>query len=453
MKDKLKKILNFSSSGKNYSKYIFSNILLQGSRFIVYYVFAKFAGSFNFGIWSQIFNFGIWSQILLFTNLIYIFQFGALNGFRREIPFKLGQGNSNFTVSKISLIGVNFTLLTIFLISLISGFYYLIPDLSPEVSSFNRPLLYLSFALFAFSYYLQLTIQSIGYSFGLFNSINKYSNLTSLLFIVIAVILFYYPDIYFFLLAQAIAIIFSSVVWFRLNQFKIKPFFRFNNDTLKKILKTGFPIMLVGYLAIFPIMLVGYLAILQLNLDRIFINWKLQLTDLGVFSIGATIILGFSVLYNNVFVVLQQRLMVKLGQGEKFKGIFKLTLKLSSLVIISFLTAYFPFVWLINKLIPAYLPEYIPALEFFYLQMISYFCYLLSIPAATLLYTFDEQWLNLIAQIAGVIIMALIFISYSFSGSINLTGVAVTNIIANFVFSLTIWILLIFKFKNKFFEK
>ncbi|HRE40706.1 MAG TPA: lipopolysaccharide biosynthesis protein [Ignavibacteria bacterium] len=433
MKDKLKKILNFSSSGKNYSKYIFSNILLQGSRFIVYYVFAKFAGSFNFGIWSQ---------ILLFTNLIYIFQFGALNGFRREIPFKLGQGNSNFTVSKISLIGVNFTLLTIFLISLISGFYYLIPDLSPEVSSFNRPLLYLSFALFAFSYYLQLTIQSIGYSFGLFNSINKYSNLTSLLFIVIAVILFYYPDIYFFLLAQAIAIIFSSVVWFRLNQFKIKPFFRFNNDTLKKILKTGFPIMLVGYL-----------AILQLNLDRIFINWKLQLTDLGVFSIGATIILGFSVLYNNVFVVLQQRLMVKLGQGEKFKGIFKLTLKLSSLVIISFLTAYFPFVWLINKLIPAYLPEYIPALEFFYLQMISYFCYLLSIPAATLLYTFDEQWLNLIAQIAGVIIMALIFISYSFSGSINLTGVAVTNIIANFVFSLTIWILLIFKFKNKFFEK
>jgi len=433
LKDKLKKILNFSSSGKNYSKYIFSNILLQGSRFIVYYVFAKFAGSFNFGIWSQ---------ILLFTNLIYIFQFGALNGFRREIPFKLGQGNSNFTVSKISLIGVNFTLLTIFLISLISGFYYLIPDLSPEVSSFNRPLLYLSFALFAFSYYLQLTIQSIGYSFGLFNSINKYSNLTSLLFIVIAVILFYYPDIYFFLLAQAIAIIFSSVVWFRLNQFKIKPFFRFNNDTLKKILKTGFPIMLVGYL-----------AILQLNLDRIFINWKLQLTDLGVFSIGATIILGFSVLYNNVFVVLQQRLMVKLGQGEKFKGIFKLTLKLSSLVIISFLTAYFPFVWLINKLIPAYLPEYIPALEFFYLQMISYFCYLLSIPAATLLYTFDEQWLNLIAQIAGVIIMALIFISYSFSGSINLTGVAVTNIIANFVFSLTIWILLIFKFKNKFFEK
>ncbi|HCN36672.1 MAG TPA: hypothetical protein DIS94_03040 [Bacteroidetes bacterium] len=433
MINKLKNIVNISGLKNSYVKYIFSNIFLQGSRFLVYYVFAKFAGSFNFGIWSQ---------ILLFTNLIYIFQFGALNGFRREIPFRLGQGNNRYTVAKTSLIGVNFTLLTIFLISLISGFYYLIPGFSPEVSDLNRTLLYVSFALFAFSYYLQLTIQSIGYSFGLFESINKYSNLTSILFILIAVILIYYPNIYFFLLAQAFSIIFSSLVWFKLNKFKVKPFFKFKNDTLKKILKTGFPIMLVGYL-----------AILQLNLDRIFINWKLQLTDLGVFSIGATIILGFSVLYNNVFVVLQQRLMVKLGQGENFKNIFRLTIKLSVYVIVSFIVAYFPFVWIINDLIPKYLPEYNPALSFFYLQMISYFCYLLSIPAATLLYTFDKQWLNLWAQVTGVVLMAVIFFVYSFSNDINLIGVASTNIIANLIFSITIWILFLVNFKNKFIEK
>lgn len=375
----------------------FSQYLTQFILFFRNFVFAKFLGPADFGIYASIFLFFSYGN---YSN------FGVVDGISRIVPYQLGAGEEKKAKEFLGagFWGLNFITsaftISVIVYSLFSPF---------ETIRENK----FSVILTAFAVLIN---QNFTYALTYFRI--KHSFKKSYLFQLFQAFFDFVLSIILMLRLKVLGIFLGSMISFLVLTFfsikdllkEVKP--RLNFGILKQILSVGFQILIVGFTY-------GFL----MSADKFSIANLFEKQKMGIYSVavGLGVLPYFASATLGQFI--GQRMLEEFGK-TKSKGSLKIFLD-ESLLTIAFITPLLSILTITfaEPFIQIFLPKYLESLRYVDKLAIAYYFLSLGAILGTFLITINQQQKILILNLLFIpIVLALNFLT--FKGGLDLLGIS-----------------------------
>jgi O-antigen/teichoic acid export membrane protein len=290
--------------------------------------------------------FGIWNFISLFVIYGSFLHLGVINGLGREIPYYIGKNRYDLVekVKVISFYFVVFISICFFCIVNITCIFY---NKSIEIKNY----LFLISILF-FSKEIQDYVRIYLRSNLNFKKMGQQYLISSLLLGVLVYFFVQKMGLQGFILAQFLAFIISSFLFFEPPKFDIR-ILKYDKEIFLSLLNVGFPIMMAGYL-----------YNLLTSIDRLIVVKYLGITSLGQYSL-VIIALGVISFFPSIISNLVYPRMVKNFGENNNVTVLKKYIKAQVLwgwifILPIFIFFYFVFPLFVKKFMPLYIEGIIP---------------------------------------------------------------------------------------------
>ncbi|NNU90157.1 lipopolysaccharide biosynthesis protein [Anoxybacillus sp. CHMUD] len=285
-------------------------------------------------------QYGYWLTVSMLFSFVPIFQLGTANAMNRDVPFYLARKDyiraqeiKNLTLSFIFTIPL--FLVVIFLV--ISGLLFFI-DISYEYQIGFLLASFISFFIFL-SAYIEMYYKS-EQNFKMASKLVSVKSISQSLITLLFIYLIGYEGLY---IGMLLALIIEVIIGRKSFQgFK----FQFDLNKYKELIKTGFPILLVGL--IWSILIAS---------DRLIITIFMTPEDLGNYGVGMLIFSSMMLIPQVVGQVLYPKI-VELVSKERYDEIKRLYWKINKILAITVglivVAGYFSFPIFVNYFMPDY---------------------------------------------------------------------------------------------------
>lgn len=285
-------------------------------------------------------QYGYWLTVSMLFSFVPIFQLGTANAMNRDVPFYLARKDyiraqeiKNLTLSFIFTIPL--FLVVIFLV--ISGLLFFI-DISYEYQIGFLLASFISFFIFL-SAYIEMYYKS-EQNFKMASKLVSVKSISQSLITLLFIYLIGYEGLY---IGMLLALIIEVIIGRKSFQgFK----FQFDLDKYKELIKSGFPLLLVGL--IWSILIAS---------DRLIITIFMTPKDLGNYGVGMLIFSSMMLIPQVIGQVLYPKI-VELVGTEKYDEIKRLYWKVNKILAIIVglivVAGYFLFPIFINYFMPDY---------------------------------------------------------------------------------------------------
>ena len=404
-------MLKFSFSKIEFPSFIFKEtpIVLIGTlslRLSKFFIFLFAASKLGPNLW------GSWNILLLFSMYFSHFHFGLINAFNREGPIYFDDKITFENIHKNVLSGI-FISLFIFTVIL----FFTIRNYSVDQETIRLFIFYFVFnQLYYFTeIYYKVKIQ--------FKKIAFYQIFRSIFLILSS---FFLVDT--FLINGLIIALMIPDIFFVLINIKIFKKIKFNLDTLllKKYVRIGFPIMIVG----FSFMLIQ-------TIDRLIILRFFNQQDLGIYSLGGTVFQALLIFPQILSMQFYPRMIRSYGKGKNkiaLRNSFFNQLFISLLIVAPIILFA---IFLIPLIISNFLPDYNDSIHIAQVLTAAVIFLPITFVAGNVLNILDLQKKYLTFQIFAIFInllLSLLAISYNY----GIQGVAFATFISFFSYSIII---------------
>jgi O-antigen/teichoic acid export membrane protein len=371
-----------------------STIALQGSRFTVNLSAARSLGPETWGLWY------ILNLVLAYGGLIH---FGVINAMNREVPVSRGRGETD----KVHFVqSVTFGVMTVS--TLVAGGTLLFSSLAWNDDSLRNPLALLALLFVSAQLYIFLQIHLK--SEGRFRRMSYQQLVFASLLPMLALPLTARYGLPGYILAQTVTTLVVAGFMIRKWPFNLKPVFNW---------REAFRLMKIG----FPIMLVGLLYTLLTTADRWVIIAFFEAKWLGYYSL-AIMTLGVTSL---IPMVLAQQMYPRMaeawGRTAQTRPVLLWALRQSATATVITLPVILVIYFTAPALVMRYLPTYqlgIPALS---IILIAPLFLAISNGFANMLNTLDRQMFTVAVQVGAIMLnigLNILFVRLGF----GITGVA-----------------------------
>lgn len=285
-------------------------------------------------------QYGYWLTVSMLFSFVPLFQLGTVNAMNREVPFYLARKDYN-RVREIKNLTLSFIftlpLILVVMLFIISGLLFFI-DISYEYQIGFLLASFISFFIFL-STYVEMYYKS-EQNFRMASKLVSVKSILQSLVTILFVFIIGYEGLYIgMLLAFIIEVVMGSRSF---QEFK----FQFDLYKYKELIKTGFPILLVGL--IWSILIAS---------DRLIITIFMTPKDLGNYGVGMLIFNSMMLLPQVIGQVLYPKI-VELVSKEKNGEIKRLYWKVNKMLAITVglivVAGYFLFPIFINYFMPDY---------------------------------------------------------------------------------------------------
>lgn len=285
-------------------------------------------------------QYGYWLTVSMLFSFVPLFQLGTVNAMNREVPFYLARKDYN-RVREIKNLTLSFIftlpLILVVMLFIISGLLFFI-DISYEYQIGFLLASFISFFIFL-STYVEMYYKS-EQNFRMASKLVSVKSILQSLVTILSVFIIGYEGLYIgMLLAFIIEVVMGSRSF---QEFK----FQFDLYKYKELIKTGFPILLVGL--IWSILIAS---------DRLIITIFMTPKDLGNYGVGMLIFNSMMLLPQVIGQVLYPKI-VELVSKEKFDEIKRLYWKVNKILAITVGlivgAGYFLFPIFVNYFMPDY---------------------------------------------------------------------------------------------------
>lgn len=404
-------MLKFFFNKIEFPSFIFKEtpIVLIGTlslRLSKFFIFLFAASKLGPNLW------GSWNILLLFSMYFSHFHFGLINAFNREGPIYFDDKITFENIHKNVLSGI-FISLFIFTVIL----FFTIRNYSVDQETIRLFIFYFVFnQLYYFTeIYYKVKIQ--------FKKIAFYQIFRSIFLILSS---FFLVDIY--LINGLIIALMIPDIFFVLINIKIfkKIIFKLDILLLKKYVRIGFPIMIVG----FSFMLIQ-------TIDRLIILRFFNQQDLGIYSLGGTVFQALLIFPQILSMQFYPRMIRSYGKGKNkialrnsfFNQLFISLLIVAPIILFAIFT--------IPLIILNFLPDYIDSINIAQVLTAAVIFLPITFVAGNVLNILDLQKKYLTFQIFAIFInllLSLLAISYNY----GIQGVAFATFISFFSYSIII---------------
>lgn len=392
---------------KEFSGYSLSTIIFHSSRILTELLVAKLVGPEIFGIWYML------NLLLTYRSVTY---FGVVNGMMLNIPILLGkqkQGeaqvyqNVAFFVVILSVVLTSIVLLALAYLNLSNYAAYFFP---------------LILLFFANQYYY--FIDALFLSYANFKSISKMQILCAFLFPCISVPLVYLYELSGFIIGTSLSYLGAVLIVYWKLGISVK--LQFDVPVFKKLVKIGFPIMLVGIIYTFFI-----------TVDRWMIEIMLGTEYLGIFSMA---ILAFGVLTILPATMARQfysRMAFDWGRTNSKEVLKDWCRKQAKYIFYIILVTVVALLAVFPLIIRYWLPQYQDSIVPIVIISIGVLSLPISAGWGDIINILGRQKLYVI--VSAVFILVNIILSYFFiSIGLGISGVALATTVAFILFNITI---------------
>ncbi len=404
-------MLKFSFSKIEFPSFIFKEtpIVLIGTlslRLSKFFIFLFAASKLGPNLW------GSWNILLLFSMYFSHFHFGLINAFNREGPIYLDDKITFENIHTNVLSGI-FISLFIFTVML----FFIVSNYSVDTETIRLFVFYFLFnQLYYFTeIYYKVKIQ--------FKKIAFYQIFRSIFLIISS---FFLVDT--FLINGLIIALMIPDIFFVLINIKIFKKIKFNLDTLllKKYVRIGFPIMIVG----FSFMLIQ-------TIDRLIILRFFNQQDLGIYSLGGTVFQALLIFPQILSMQFYPRMIRSYGKDKNkialrnsfFNQLFISLLIVAPIILFAIFT--------IPLIILNFLPDYIDSINIAQVLTAAVIFLPITFVAGNVLNILDLQKKYLTFQIFAIFVnlfLSILLISFNF----GIQGVALATFISFFSYSIII---------------
>lgn len=404
-------MLKFFFNKIEFPSFIFKEtpIVLIGTlslRLSKFFIFLFAASKLGPSLW------GSWNILLLFSMYFSHFHFGLINAFNREGPIYFDDKITFENIHKNVLSGI-FISLFIFTVIL----FFTIRNYSVDQETIRLFIFYFVFnQLYYFTeIYYKVKIQ--------FKKIAFYQIFRSIFLILSS---FFLVDIY--LINGLIIALMIPDIFFVLINIKIfkKIIFKLDILLLKKYVRIGFPIMIVG----FSFMLIQ-------TIDRLIILRFFNQQDLGIYSLGGTVFQALLIFPQILSMQFYPRMIRSYGKGKNkiaLRNSFFNQLFISLLIVAPIILFA---IFLIPLIISNFLPDYNDSIHIAQVLTAAVIFLPITFVAGNVLNILDLQKKYLTFQIFAIFInllLSLLAISYNY----GIQGVAFATFISFFSYSIII---------------
>lgn len=399
--------------------FIGSTVIFQASRLFVILIAAVWISPEQLGLWN------ILSLLLIYGITL---TFGVLNGMNREIPFQIGKGNINkanyIADQAFTFLLTTLALLTIIiLLTLIIEFNHILQD--NFIQGINQNIFFWSTILLLFWQiytYFQMRLKS----FLQFTINNIQQTIFALLLPTIALPMTYVWGFNGLIIGHSVTVI--AICLFL--AWKIQPKIQsFQFSIINKLFKTGFPIMIAGFL-----------HNILTSIDRWIVFSRIGITELGVYSIATISFSTVSTLILTISQLFYPRIVRHYGQTNNVHSLKKLVQQqillslLMSLPIILFLYLVIPY------FVREVMPEYIQGVQAAQIVLFGIIFYAVASGIGNFLNTISQQNTYLITQIIAIVVNyslceLLIKLGY------GLEGAALGTVLTYLLYATILWII------------
>ena len=285
-------------------------------------------------------QYGYWLTVSMIFSFVPIFQLGTVNAMNREVPFYLAR-KDDIRAQEIKNLTLSFIftlpLFLVFIFLVISGLLFFI-DISYEYQIGFLLASFISFFIFL-STYVEMYYKS-EQNFRVASKLVSIKSVSQSLITLLFIYFIGYEGLYIgMLLALIIEVIIGRKSF---QEFK----FQFDINKYKKLIKTGFPILLVGL--IWSILIAS---------DRLIITIFMTPKDLGNYGVGMLIFNSMMLLPQVIGQVFYPKI-VELISKEKHDEIKRLYWKVNKILAITIgfivMAGYFLFPIFISYFMPDY---------------------------------------------------------------------------------------------------
>ncbi|WP_169311146.1 oligosaccharide flippase family protein [Thermodesulfatator indicus] len=398
--------------------YSLTTISFQFSRFFCFFVAAKILGPKQYGWWSLL------SLFLLYRGITH---FGVIPAMNREIPFFIGKKDFD-RVNKIRSVTFSYLLVFSFLSVVVFLFsVLLIKDRLLKCALISMVILFFATQLYHyFQVYLKSSIQ-----FKIM-SLQQMLFSVSLPLIVIPLTIKY--KLLGFILGQAL-VIFVICLYIK-KKICFRPVIDFDKKELIRLIKIGFPIMLVAlFYGLFT------------SADRWIISAYMDSESLGFYSLGLLVGNSLFLLPRSLAEQIYPRMVKSFGEyGNlrilvilKFKQLFLSLVIVIPLAIL--ICIFFPIV------VEIFLPSYLPSIEVIKIIVVGFVFLTIANSFGVFLLSINKQIIYLFVTLFSVvlnIILSIMFVKFGY----GIVGVALGSAISYLIFSFCSFIAIIFILKK-----
>ena len=374
--------------------FAFSTVLLQFSRFGVNLYTARLLGPETWGLWN------ILNLTLAYSGLLHL---GTINAMNRDVPIFRGKGD----VDRVSLIQ-SVTLGVVLISAVIVGAGLWIGSTVFADEALSGPLVSLSLLLAVSLFFIFL--QTYLKSNSQFHKMSYQQLVFAGLFPLIALPLAYFFGLPGFIGGQAITVGLVAIGMVSIWKFNLKPIF--NKEETLRLMRIGFPILLVGIL-----------YILLTTADRLVIIALLDVKQLGYYSLSIMVVGIIGLIPMLVAQQMYPRMAEAWGRSgsvqEVLKWVYRQTVMAAGItlpiVVVIYLAA--------PPFIMHFLPDYAPGITAVKIIVVGPFFLALSAGFGNLLNTLNKQVYYLFVQAFALLLNVTLNILLVRAG-LGITGVA-----------------------------
>lgn len=293
---------------------------------------------------------GVWAFLQVILSYAERSALGTTTAASMEIPLYNGRGDFNRS-KRITNAAYSFSIISSSVVSIAIVVYALTKRDAIRIELFYGLLIGAVFVLLQRFNSLTITVIRANKEFEIAGKQMLYSSIINA---VLIALLSYRYQLYGFLLAMALSLMFNiAYIWFKA---KLKFKFSWDFVEIKSLIKFGLPLMTGGFL----------ITIFE-TLDRLFITRFMGFETLGQYSIGLMAINYLTTIPNSVGVVTISHLQQHYGEVEDKQSLLKYAQKVDSgyglLMSIMIGLAWFMVPWLVHLVLPTFIPG-IPALKY-----------------------------------------------------------------------------------------
>lgn len=373
-------------------------------------------------------QYGFWVAISLIFTFIPIFQLGTLNAMNREVPFYLKRNDLN----KVREIRESvFSFLFTFPIYIV-GFLVLLSILISfsEIKSEYKTGLFLASLIVFFSYisgYIETYFKS-QQDFKTTSKLFMVKSIATSLLTLIFVFIIGYEGLYIGLLLALLIQIFIARKTLPINKRK------YTFSQYKKLIKIGFPILLVGI--IWSLMIAS---------DRIIITIFLTPKDLGDYSVSILVFSSTMLLPQVIGQVFYPKIVefVSQGSNDKIRTLFwKVNKILAVIMLIVVVSGYIALPYFISW----FMPDYVEGIKAAQILLLGVYPLTLVGVAANYFNSTHNQKVYIFIQLISIVLNILLSIAFlQYSNSIN--SVALATSMTFFIYFILMNITFIYKIR------
>ena len=285
---------------------------------------------------------GVYQSILLIGTYVSFLHLGVFNGLNRNIAFYKAQNRNDIVQSQVNT--AHSVAQIVSLIGLLIGifyFFYVVFSERNNVYLLASLLLIFNLVITPFKTQMETTYRS-GQDFKALGFIIYKENIVYLLSSLLPIFIGYIGKI----ISDTIRLIFGF--WLRWNGRPIKHTDKGTIESSKELIKTGFPLLLGGYLwSVFVIA------------DQTFIALKFSIADLGVYTLSRLIIIALMFIPTALNAILYPKaanLYGRTGEAFTLRSFWAKSLLLFILMIVPLvILAYFFLPLIVNRFMPDYI--------------------------------------------------------------------------------------------------